>query len=173
MFLSLVFAILFAPPVVWEMPVPVPDQWEETHTVGLGKDDWAVKLENTPPPPPAPAPRPVSAPPAVSVVTPPGTYTGMGNNVEQWRSLVAAYFPAGSVDHALAVIKCESGGNAWADNPTSSATGLFQIMATLWGPAYGYTTAQLFDPAINTMIAADLHAKNGWRDWRASAYCWG
>lgn len=175
MFLNLVLAIaatvMMDAPVTWEMPVPVADQWEDTHSIELGKDDWVVKVENTPPPPPPPAP--VQRAAVAQAPAPSGTYTGMGSDVEQWRGLVAAYFPAESVNGALAVMRCESGGNPWADNPTSAATGLFQIMATLWGPAYGYTTAQLFDPAINTMIAADLHAKNGWRDWNASRHCWG
>lgn len=47
--------------------------------------------------------------------------------VEQWRSLVAKYFPAELVDKALHVIQYESSGNAKAVGDGGVAHGLFQI----------------------------------------------
>ena len=38
------------------------------------------------------------------------TYRGMGSDWEQWRPLVAGYFPADQVDTAVCVIQHESGG---------------------------------------------------------------
>ncbi|TFH60886.1 MAG: hypothetical protein E4G90_09865, partial [Gemmatimonadales bacterium] len=65
------------------------------------------------------------------------TYRGMGNqttDVEQWRSLVTAYFP-GSVDLVMCLIRWESGGNPNAINQQGSgARGLLQVMP-FWAEA--------------------------------------
>ena len=98
----------------------------------------------------------------------PATGRGMGTNVEQWRGLVAAYFPAGQVDMALRVMACESGGNPDAANPRSTARGLMQVMWSVWGPEYGVTEQQLYDPETNLSIAAKVYAIQGWAAWS----CW-
>jgi len=93
----------------------------------------------------------------------------MGNgNVEQWRTLVAAYFPADQVDMALRVMACESGGNPTAANPRSTARGLMQVMWSVWGPEYGVSEAELYDPATNLRIAALVYEQQGWNAW----VCW-
>lgn len=95
-------------------------------------------------------------------------YRGMGNggsDVEQWRGLVASYFPADRVEMALCIIRYESGGNHNAKNPYSSARGLFQVLASLWASHYGVTYEQLYDPTTNTRIAADIWASYGWGAW--------
>ena len=56
----------------------------------------------------------------------------VGAGVEQWRPLVAAYFPAGEVDRALCIMQHESRGNPNAKNPRSSAAGLFQFLRGTW-----------------------------------------
>ncbi len=71
--------------------------------------------------------------------------------VEQWRTLVAEHFPPGEVDNALVVMACESGGAAWAKNPSSSASGLFQILRLWWGGSI-----DPFDPAANVKLAAHI-----------------
>lgn len=86
-------------------------------------------------------------------------YQGMGSNWEQWRPLVASYFPAGEVDRAVCVIEHESGGNTWAYNP-STATGIFQVKATLWG-GFG----DLTDPEVNTIAAHYIWQTYGWTQW--------
>lgn len=83
--------------------------------------------------------------------------------VEQWRTLVAAYFPADQVDRALRVMACESGGDPNAYNP-SGATGLMQILAS-WADNFGYQPADLYDPDINLHIASLLWADGGWSHW--------
>jgi Lysozyme like domain len=99
-------------------------------------------------------------------------YRGMGTDVEQWRPLVAAFFPADQVDGALRVMACESGGNPWADNPRSSAAGLFQFLRDTWNRVavplgYGdYDSGAVFDAAANTHAASVL-SKSGsnWGPW--------
>lgn len=88
-----------------------------------------------------------------------------GSSVEQWRGLVVAYFPAEQVDRALCIVYHESRGDPNADNPNSTATGLFQILYSLWGPHYGVTVAEMYNPEVNTRIAADLWSKYGWWPW--------
>lgn len=97
------------------------------------------------------------------------TGRGMGSgDVEQWRSLVAAYFPADQVDMALRVMACESGGNPNAANPRSTARGLMQVMWSVWGPEYGVSEAELYIPEVNLSIAAKVYARQGWNAWT----CW-
>ena len=114
-----------------------------------------------PEPPPLPAPLPV--------------HSGMGDgNVERWRPLVEAHFAPGDVETALAIIRCESGGNPYAANPTSTARGLFQHLRGWWSGAWGsHGPFDPFDPAQSIAAGAYLRYENGgWGDWIASAHCW-
>lgn len=84
--------------------------------------------------------------------------------VEQWRGLVEAYFP-GEVERALRVMHCESRGDPNAKNPSSSARGLFQIMASIWAPHFGVTYDALYDPDTNVRLAAQIRDIQGWSAW--------
>lgn len=100
-------------------------------------------------------------------------YRGIGTGVEQWRSLVATYFPAEQVEAALRVMACESGGNPDAKNPTSSASGLFQHLASYWpdrSTRAGWGGADIFNPEANVAVAAWLQAWGGWGHWVCPAY---
>jgi soluble lytic murein transglycosylase-like protein len=89
----------------------------------------------------------------------------MGSDVEQWRGLVAAYFP-GEVDLALCVMAGESGGNPSALNP-SGAAGLFQIMPFWWNK-YG---GDRFDPETNVAMARLIRDAQGWSAWNVYPNC--
>ena len=88
--------------------------------------EWATHGEDFIPealqPPPAPKPKPKA----------PRADSGMGSGVEQWRGLVEQYFTPGDVNTALCVMAGESGGNPGADNPRSSAAGLWQFLKSTW-----------------------------------------
>jgi len=104
-------------------------------------------------PAPAPAPRPV----------------------EEWRSLVSAYFAPEHVDLALLIISCESGGDPNAQNPSSGAAGLFQHIPRYWESrvaSAGMPGASIFDPIANVAASAYLAYSDGWGHWSASASCW-
>lgn len=80
-------------------------------------------------------------------------------SVEQWRSLVQAYFPSSRVDEALAILQCESLGDPDAYNPYSGASGLFQFLPSTWAstsPQAGFSGASAFDPEANIGTAAWL-----------------
>lgn len=95
-------------------------------------------------------------------------YRGMGNGaseVEQWRSLVQGQFPPEQVENALCVIRSESGGNALAKNPNSNARGIFQIMTSVWGPHFGFSHEDFYEPGLNTYAAARIWESSGWGPW--------
>ena len=103
--------------------------------------------------------------------SPSSSHRGMGSDIEQWRGLISAYFPADQVEMALCIIRYESGGNPGAKNPLSSARGLFQILASLWAPHYGVAYETLYDPTTNTEIAADIWRNDGWSAWSTLSDC--
>lgn len=86
--------------------------------------------------------------------------------VEQWRPLVAKYFPAELVDKALYVIQGESGGNPSIAGDGGAARGLFQIQDSR-NFASRPSAAYLDDPENNIRFAAQqLGAAQGrWSDW--------
>jgi hypothetical protein len=96
--------------------------------------------------------------------------------VEPWRSLVEQYFPTELVDEALAVMKCESGGDPDAVHADSDATGLFQFLAPTWAFASvgaGFPGGSRFDAEANVAAAAWLvdhsirvdHPAGRWGHW--------
>ncbi len=95
----------------------------------------------------------------------------VGGGVEQWRSLVAAYFRPADVDKALRIMACESGGNPNAANSRSSARGLMQHLGKYWvrrSAAAGFAGISIFDPTANVATAAWLRDQpGGWLHWRA------
>ena len=116
--------------------------------------------------------QPQNAPPAARI-RPPGDVVG----VEQWRPLVEAYWPAELVGWALKIMACESGGDPWADNPRSTARGLFQFLRSTWdrgpAPALGlpsYDSGAPYNPEWNIMAAAWLYQNwGGESQWSCKA----
>lgn len=90
---------------------------------------------------------------------------GMGSNVEQWRPLVEAHFPADAVDRMMCLMRHESGGNPSAKNPRSSARGLFQILGSLWAPHFGVAQDDLYDAETNVRLARKIWDQQGYRAW--------
>lgn len=95
--------------------------------------------------------------------------------VERWRPLVSQY--GWDADTALAVIRCESGGDPTIPNRQGSgALGLFQIM-----PRWQYLADLLHgrrvwfgDPRVNVRTAYELYVLfDGWSPWWSSRGCWG
>jgi len=86
------------------------------------------------------------------------------------RELVTAeitrVFGASSVMHKVAF--CESGLNPRAKNKNSSATGIFQIMASVHGVSPRFLT----DYKVNIAIAKKLYDEQGTNPWNASINCW-
>lgn len=85
--------------------------------------------------------------------------------VERWRPLVEARFPESEVETAMCIIAHESAGDPDADNPRSSASGLFQVLGSLWAPHFGVDRRDLYDPVINVDLARRIWDKQGWSAW--------
>jgi hypothetical protein len=95
------------------------------------------------------------APPPDNSNIPAGCMTNATKSIPEahrcWDGLIANY--SWPHNEAFAVMYCESRGNSYADNPRSSATGLFQI---LHGPV---------DPTANVATAYNMHSSRGWQPW--------
>lgn len=114
---------------------------------------------------PSSNPRPTPKPPSSS-------------GVEQWRPLITAHFPPNQVETALCIIQGESRGDPNANNPTSTAAGLWQFLKSTWDdmvPASvtggSYSSGQVYDPEASTRAAAWLWANLGWTQWNAYRRC--
>lgn len=90
-------------------------------------------------------------------------------NPEAKRAAIAFF------DTALAVCKAESGFNPKADNPSSSAIGLWQIMQSVhkdmiaheidrWSSEFG-KPVDITNPVVNTACAQRLFAERSWQPW--------
>jgi hypothetical protein len=131
-------------------------------TTDAGDDDNDAVTTTTTSPPPDDDPPP-----------------GIRPEVERWRSLVAAHFPASRVDEALLIIQCESLGDPEAVNAFSGASGLFQFIPSTWAVASvsaGVGDSSVFDPTANTTAAAWLfgyyesRGRDGWTPWACRHY---
>ncbi|MDX1449940.1 MAG: hypothetical protein R3246_12850 [Acidimicrobiia bacterium] len=98
------------------------------------------------------------------------------DSVEDWRPIVERFFAPHHVPRAMRIIACESGGRADAKNPRSTASGLFQHLASLWperSAKAGWAGADPFDPVANVAVAAWLvYDFGGWSHWNPSSSCW-
>ncbi len=72
----------------------------------------------------------------------------------------------GHKEKALSVAKCESGFNPKAKNPTSSASGVFQIIRSTWN-AYAEAGESVWNPRDNIRVAYRIWLASGrsWRQW--------
>jgi uncharacterized protein YoaH (UPF0181 family) len=99
----------------------------------------------------------------------PGVQAGSG--VEQWRPLVAKYFPPEAVDNILRIMELESSGNPAAHNPGTAeipedSHGLLQINAKAHPQWAGLN---LRDPETNLRLAAELFRASGYQPWYNAA----
>lgn len=68
------------------------------------------------------------------------------------------------------IIKCESGYNAAARNPTSSAKGLFQIIDGTW--RHFQCEGNVLNAEDNYKCGLKIATQSGLHHWNASRHCW-
>ena len=154
----------------------VPTIWRDqlisiwsTHTEQISRHSSQMTSPTSQPkisetPSPKPPAEPMEASPSPSLSSP----TSFPLSVEQWRPLVEAFFSPSDVTWALRVISCESNGDPNADNPRSTASGLFQHLATYWGERStkaGWGGSSIWDPEANIAVAAWLYYNGGPGHW--------
>lgn len=80
--------------------------------------------------------------------------------------MIAAHFPPEQHATACRVMMCESGGNPSAQNPRSTASGLWQFLNGTWESTTGTPApASAYSPSQQTAAAAALWRSSGWRPW--------
>lgn len=68
------------------------------------------------------------------------------------------------------VLMCESGGDPRAENPTSTASGRWQVLDSTWmgttaGRSSGYTHASYAPVSVQDAVAREVYAKGGAGQW--------
>lgn len=89
------------------------------------------------------------------ITAPPSTDGPCG---QWWPTALDAGWPENQRGTVLRVMRCESGCDPHAHNP-SGASGLMQIMPMWWHGRDPY------DPATNMEMAREVHDAQGWRAW--------
>jgi hypothetical protein len=136
------------------LPSPTPMGPESPPHVYLPPDETPVPTA-TPLPPPPPTATPVPKPAPVAPRAAAAAAAPAGAGVEQWRGVVAQYFPAHVVDTVLRIMQCESGGNPAAVNGVHQ--GLMQANVNYHqakADALFGAGASLFDPVVNIAVSA-------------------
>lgn len=104
------------------------------------------------------------------------TFTGRHYSKEEVIQLIKDYSAqyAISPDLPLRIAKCESGYNQFAKNRTSTASGVFQYLASTWSATdQGKAGLSVFDADANVKAAVSYIASRGHaRPWLASQNCW-
>lgn len=67
------------------------------------------------------------------------------------------------------IIICESGWKSTAKNPNSTASGIFQFIATTWN---SWGEGDVFNPYDNIRAGVKLFEAQGTHPWTASKSCW-
>lgn len=102
--------------------------------------------------------------------------TGIAAGVTVAQGAAHAATPTGPPGGWSSLVQCESGGNPKAQNPTSSASGLFQFITGTWLSNSGgrfAKRAKFATPQQQATIAAKVFREQGLRPWDASKHCWG
>ena len=116
----------------------------------------------------ATAPTPPMAPPTPPTPPTPPANTSPPETTAPWASLIGKYFQPADIPWATRVMFCESRNDPNAKNPRSSASGLFQQLATFWperSAKAGWAGANIFDPEANIAVSAWLYYTGGAGHW--------
>lgn len=93
-------------------------------------------------------------------------WTRWFNSVDTCHEAVDVYWPAGSRSWAHRIVDRESGGDAGAQNPRSSAAGCFGIVRGTWlANAGGIPWSDRYNPKANVQVALAIYRRSGTGPW--------
>jgi hypothetical protein len=105
-----------------------------------------------------------------------GTYSGRHYSKEEVIQLIKDYSAQYGISASLPlkIANCESGFNQFAKNKSSSASGVFQYLASTWKATdQGKIGLSVFDADANVKAAVSYIASRGHaKPWAASQSCW-
>lgn len=116
----------------------------------------------------------IPAPKARTAPTRPAATTATIAELEQIIRDGFARFGAHVAEEAVRVAGCESTGDPTGEHLNPNATGaegevgLLQLHPRYQSERaakFGWSMADLYDPAKNVLVAADLYAEKGWQPW--------
>lgn len=103
------------------------------------------------------------------------TISGRHYSAEGVQALIIQYSEQYGISAALPlrVAECESGFNQFSRNKHSSASGVFQYLASTWrNTEAGKAGINVFDADANIHMAIKSIASGGISNWAASRSCW-
>lgn len=124
--------------------------------------------------PKPPEPRPVQAPATrlASGSSPPADGSAAPAPAPVIQAATPAQAVTGGSGFEACVIQAESGGNAVAQNPTSTASGLYGFLDTTWTAVTGLPgPARAYPPAQQQAAFQKLYAQAGTAPWAAYDGC--
>lgn len=152
------------------LPMPPGGPWAALAPLGMPGEP---SLSPTPEPTPDPTPRPTPTPSPTPTPRPGwagnhAPYGETGYRYHHHPGDAQRGYPCGGELPTCHVLECESGGNPEAQNPSSSASGLWQITNGTWNHYRGYHRAREAPASVQNDKAVELWAGGeGSGHWRA------
>jgi hypothetical protein len=87
--------------------------------------------------------------------------------ISECVGLATIAYPAFTEARAWQIINHESGGNTFAKNPSSTASGLYQFLtSTFASTPYGRAGMSIWDPCASSLAAGWMHQNGRGREWQ-------
>ena len=172
---AILAGLLVARPAIAEAPQPNSEDYISSDLVI--KDNAIQPTTPTLQPITIPSRQPsVSHPSLESHTGKQGAYSGRHYSKEGVIQLIKDYSARYGISSELplAIAKCESGYNQFAKNRSSTASGVYQYLASTWAATdQGKAGFSVFDADANIKAAVSYIASRGHaRPWAASQGCW-
>lgn len=100
-------------------------------------------------------------PPEPETIDPGASWGPLVASEDQTRMIASHFWPEWAVERMVRIAECESGHSPWAVNPSSGASGIWQIMP-FWQRAW---PGNYFDPWVNGAVAYQIWLAQGFDAW--------
>jgi hypothetical protein len=86
------------------------------------------------------------------------------STIQECIGLATIAYPAFTERRAWQIINHESGGNTFAKNPSSTASGLYQFLTSTFAST-PYGRMSIWDPCASSLAAGWMHQNGRGREW--------